>query len=135
MAMNPHKKDSQNVMQKYNQSNNRIGIVIIKLHSRILSFSQAMQIQQIKRPYVSAYRGAPTRGCTDPLQHLQRCKRQCGATVENDSLILKQFPLFLGGIAYDWYRTLHEITILTQATMEERFLRAADSPAQPEMIK
>lgn len=58
---------------------------------------------------------------TDLLQHLQRFKRQCGMIEDSDVLLQKQFPLSLGWIAYEWYLTLHTITIPTWISMEERW--------------
>lgn len=77
-------------------------------------------------PFPPGYR-FPTfviyRGHTDPLKYHRRFVRQCGATAENDALLLKRFPLSLGRIAYDWYRTLHGMIISTWEAMEKLFLK------------
>lgn len=81
-------------------------------------------------PFPSRYR-FPTfiiyHGHTNPLKHLRRFVRQCGATAQNDALLLKQFSLSLAGIAHEWYRTLHGMVIPTWASMEELFLREKSS--------
>lgn len=63
------------------------------------------------------------RAYTDPIKYLRRFISQYGAMVENDVLLLKQFSLSLGGIAYDWYHTLPGMIISTWTAMEELFLR------------
>lgn len=81
-------------------------------------------------PFPSRYR-FPTfiiyHGHTNPLKHLRRFVRQCGATAQNDALLLKQFSLSLAGIAHEWYRTLHGMVIPTWAAMEGLFLREKSS--------
>lgn len=38
-------------------------------------------------------------------------------------LLLKEFTSYVGGIAYDWYHTLHGIVIHTWMVIEESFLK------------
>lgn len=42
--------------------------------------------------------------------------------MNNNALLLKQFPLFLEGIIFDWCCILHEIVTLTWVEMKRRFL-------------
>lgn len=41
---------------------------------------------------------------------------------KNDTLLLKQFLLSVGGITYNWYRTLHRVVIPIWMVMEQQFL-------------
>lgn len=43
---------------------------------------------------------------TDPLKHLRRFKHQCGIATNNNTRLLKQFPLSVAGTAVCWYCTL-----------------------------
>ncbi|KAH7836484.1 hypothetical protein Vadar_001965 [Vaccinium darrowii] len=60
----------------------------------------------------------------DPEKHIKLFLRQCGRTTQNQALCLRQFPLSLDGIAFDWYCSLDGFVVPSWEAMKSAFIQS-----------
>lgn len=58
-------------------------------------------------------------GIGDPKQHLAHFEAACGNTINNESLLLRQFPLSLQGAAFAWYSKLPPASVPDGPSMKK----------------
>ncbi|KAH7862169.1 hypothetical protein Vadar_000977 [Vaccinium darrowii] len=63
-------------------------------------------------------------GHGDPEKHIKLFFRQCGRTAQNQALCLRQFPLSLDGIAFDWYCSLDGFVVPSWDAMKSAFIQS-----------
>ncbi|KAH7855354.1 hypothetical protein Vadar_023999 [Vaccinium darrowii] len=63
-------------------------------------------------------------GHGDPEKHIKLFLRQCGRTAQNQALCLRQFPLSLDGIAFDWYCSLDGFVVPSWEAMKGAFIQS-----------
>ncbi|KAG8367734.1 hypothetical protein BUALT_Bualt16G0103700 [Buddleja alternifolia] len=62
------------------------------------------------------------KGYGSAQEHIKCFLTQCGVTAQSSALCLRQFPLSLDGIAFDWYCSLRNLFIFSWEEMRELFI-------------
>ncbi|KAG8369438.1 hypothetical protein BUALT_Bualt14G0013700 [Buddleja alternifolia] len=62
------------------------------------------------------------KGYGSAQEHIKCFLTQCGVTAQSSALCLRQFPLSLDGIAFDWYCSLRNLFIFSWEEMKELFI-------------